>query len=151
MRRTGDGLRNNSRRLIGYAASQGGFSLIEVIITLVILSIAAVGVLSVFSTSMKSSANPLVLNQAIQLAQGEMDQVQGEKAAMGFSGIGAACATTMPPGLGFTCSRTICFVPAGNLNSSSACGSITSYKHITVKIQQAEIGSVSLDTIVSNY
>lgn len=133
------------------ATSQGGFSLIEVIITLVILSIAAVGVLSVFSTSMESSANPLVLNQAIQLAQGEMDQVQGEKAAMGFSGIGAACTTTMPPGSGFNCSRTICFVSAGNLNSTSACSSVTSYKHITVTIQQAEIGSVSLDTIVANY
>jgi len=151
MRNDWNGLRSSIRRLLSSAASQGGFSLIEVIITLVILSIAAVGVLSVFSSSMKSSANPLVLNQAIQLAQGEMDQVQGEKAAMGFSGIGAACATTMPPGLGFTCSRTICYVPAGNLNSTSACGSITNYKHITVKIQQAEIGSVSLDTIVSNY
>jgi len=37
---------------------EGGFTLIETIITLVVLSIAAVGVLSVFTSGMKGSAIP---------------------------------------------------------------------------------------------
>ena len=56
---------------------QDGFTLIEIIITLVVLSIAVVGVLSVFTTAIKGSANPVVLNRAIALAQEKMDTIIG--------------------------------------------------------------------------
>jgi prepilin-type N-terminal cleavage/methylation domain-containing protein len=132
--------------------SAGGFTLIETVITLVVLSIAAVGVLSVFTTGIKGSANPLLVDQATHLAQGEMEQVLGEKLANGFTGVGSSCITTMLPG--FTCGRTICYVsptlPNG-LNDTSACGTVTNYKHITVTISQAVIGSVSVETVVTNY
>jgi hypothetical protein len=120
----------------------------------VVLSIAAVGVLSVFTSGMKGSAYPLILSQATQFAQGEMDQVFGEKATNGF---GAAtlnqgtpsCNSTMLAG--FTCTRTICFVPAGNLNDQSNCAVATNYKHVTVTIAQPVIGSVSVESLITNY
>jgi prepilin-type N-terminal cleavage/methylation domain-containing protein len=136
----------------------GGFSLIEIIITLVVLSIAAVAVLSVFTTGIKASANPLLMNQAVQLAQSEMDQNIGEKKANTFNSANlaanaapAACLSAASMLAGFNCSRTICFVPAANLNDTSNCTVATSYKHVTVTVTQAAIGSVNLDGLVTNY
>ena len=55
-------------------SGEEGFSLVEIIITMVVLSIAAVGVLSVFTAGIKGSADPLIINQAVQLAQEKMDE-----------------------------------------------------------------------------
>jgi MSHA pilin protein MshD len=130
----------------------GGFSLIELIVTLVVLSIAAVGVLSVFTVGIKGSADRLILNQATQLAQGEVDQVLGEKRANGFAAIATGnplpCNSTMLAG--FACSRNIYDVDPGDLNNPAAAPP-TNYKHVTVTITQPVIGSVSMDTIIANY
>jgi prepilin-type N-terminal cleavage/methylation domain-containing protein len=131
--------------------NRGGFTLIETIITLVVLSIAAVGVLSVFTVGIRGSANPLLVNQATQLAQGELDQVIGEKTASGFAAIAIGnplvCNSTMLAG--FTCSRNIFFVNPGDLNMQV--GGPTNFKHITVTITQAAIGNVNVDALVTNY
>jgi prepilin-type N-terminal cleavage/methylation domain-containing protein len=131
--------------------SQGGFSLIEIIITLAVLSIAAVAVLSVFTIGIKGSPNPLFAAQATQLAQGEIDQVLGEKAANGFASIaignGLACNSVVLAG--FNCSRNVYFVNAGALNTQV--GGPTNYRHVTVTITQATVGSVTMDTVVTNY
>jgi MSHA pilin protein MshD len=132
--------------------TNGGFSLIEVIITLVVLSIAAVGVLSVFTSSLKGSADPVILDQAVQLAQGEIDHVIGEKKAGGFAAVtvgnGLACVSSTPAG--FTCSRNVFYVdPATGLNTQV--GGPTNYKHVTVTITHAVTGGVSVETLVTNY
>src|SRR5574341_1135533 len=77
---------------------QRGFSLIEIIITLVVLSIAAVGVLSVFSSTQMGSADPLLLNQAVQLAQERMDVIVGDRknSTRGFAWVVAADYNTNP-------------------------------------------------------
>jgi MSHA pilin protein MshD len=134
------------------ASKQGGFSLIEVIITLVILSVAAVGVLSVFSTGIGGSADPVILDQAVQLAQGEADQVVGQKKASGFAAVtvgnGLACVSSMLAG--FTCSRDVFYVdPASGLNTQV--GGPTDYKHVTVTVTNTAIGDVTLDGLVTNY
>ncbi|HTG02009.1 MAG TPA: type II secretion system protein [Nitrospirota bacterium] len=132
-------------------AAAGGFSLIETIITLVVISIAAVGVMSVFSVGMGGSSSPLLLSQATQLAQGEMDQVLGEKAASGFAsiatGTGLPCVSNMLAG--FTCSRSAYYVNAGALNTPA--GVATDYLHVTVTITQPTVNSVSLDTVIAKY
>ncbi len=119
-------------------SGEGGFSLIEIIVTMVVLSIAMVGVLSLFTTSIRESADPLITSQAIALAQGEMDQAIGEKLLpSGFASITPGCKTTMPSAA-FTCSRTITVI---NVNT----------KQVTVTISQPTIGSVTLDTYITNY
>ncbi len=129
-----------------------GFTLIETIITLVVLSLAAVGVLAVFTSGMKGSVNPLILSQATQFAQGEMDQVIGEKALPGGFGsiVTGGCVLTAPDP-GFNCSRTVCYVSPADLNSTAACGVATNYKHVTVTIMQTVVGSVSVDSLITNY
>ncbi len=157
MQRTEDRSQESEVRGQKSEVGTGGFTLIEIIITLVVLSIAAVGVLSVFTAGIKGSANPLIVDQATQLAQGELDAVIGIKAKSGFSaaaltaGTGQVCNTNAAMLAGFTCSLDICYVPAGNLNDTSNCGTATNYKHVTVTITQAAIGSVVLDTLVANY
>jgi len=132
-----------------------GFSLIEIIITLAVLGIAAGGVLAVFSMGIGSSAKPLVTGQAVQLAQGELEAVIGIKMASGFSaaslgaGTGQACKTTMLPG--FTCSLNICFVAAGSLNNTGTCTTATTYKQIAVTVTNAAGGSVTAVTLLTNY
>jgi prepilin-type N-terminal cleavage/methylation domain-containing protein len=133
-----------------------GFTLIEIIITLVVLSLGVVGVLSVFSLGIGHSADPLVVGQATQLAQGELDAVIGIKAANGFSaaalgtGTGQAC-NTNPMLAGYTCSLDICYVAAGTLNDTSACGTATSYKRVAATVTNAAGGSVVVVTLLTNY
>jgi prepilin-type N-terminal cleavage/methylation domain-containing protein len=136
-----------------------GFTLIETIITLVVLSIAAVGVLSVFTTGISGSANPLLIDQSTQLAQGELDAVIGIKAASGFSaaalntGTGLPC-NTNPMLTGFTCSLEICSVAAGTLDNTTApgCGSATGYKRVAVTITNTGTGqAITAVTLLTNY
>lgn len=138
-------------------SGEGGFTLVEAIITLVVLSIAAVGVLSVFTVGMKGSADPLIVAQATQLAQGELDAVVGIKQASGFSvatlnvGQGQACKTAPVPA-NFSCTLDICYVPLGNLNDTSACtGAATAYKRVAVSVTNARMGSVTAVSLLTNY
>jgi prepilin-type N-terminal cleavage/methylation domain-containing protein len=140
-----------------FKKGKGGFTLIEIIITLVVLSIAAVGVLSVFATGLRGSADPLLMSQATQLAQGELDTVIGIKVASGFNAAtlpavtGQACKTQASLLPGFVCTLDICFVPAGDLNDTSTCGTATSYKRVAVTITNTTIGNVTAVTLLTNY
>ncbi|HYA86650.1 MAG TPA: type II secretion system protein [Nitrospirota bacterium] len=133
----------------------GGFSLIEIIITLVVLSIAMVGILSVFSTGISSSANPLFIDQATQLAQGELDTVIGLKIANGFNslaaGTGQTCKTNNAMFSGFTCSLAICYVAAGSLNNTSACSTATPYKQVTVTITMPTGQQITAVSLLTNH
>jgi len=135
----------------GVGENQCGFSLIEVVITLSVIALAVAGVLTVLSLGIGYSSNPLVLGQAMQLAQGETDQVLGEKAANGFSSIAVGnplpCKSTMLAG--FNCNRNIYYVNAGALNTQV--GGPTNYMHVTVAITHTTVGNVNIDTIISNY
>jgi prepilin-type N-terminal cleavage/methylation domain-containing protein len=131
-----------------------GFTLIETIVTLVVISIAAVGVISVFTVGMRSSANPTIFNQAIQLAQGEMERVVADKALIGFFAPDLdplnppSCSSTMPTG--FTCSRIVDFVQPADL-TTPVTPTQTEYIRATVTISNAAIGKVSLVSLITNY
>ena len=126
-----------------------GFTLIETIITLVVLSIAAVGVLSVFTVGIKGSADPLLLNQAISLAQEKMDTIIGDRqnTARGYAWIVAADYNANPlkyqpenPVAGFPAfnrSVNIYCVTAADLNTGTLAGPpcASGYAHITVTVK----------------
>lgn len=54
---------------------QSGFTLIEIITTIVVLSIAATAILSVFTSTVRSSANPVIQQQAISIAEAYMEEI----------------------------------------------------------------------------
>jgi prepilin-type N-terminal cleavage/methylation domain-containing protein len=135
----------------------GGFTLIETVITLVVLSIAVVGVLSVFTTGMRGSANPVIVDQAVQLAQEKMDTIVGDRinAGRGYSFIIPASYGADVPVTGFNRSVNIFCVTSADLNTNAgapgASGCASGYTHVTVTVANAAMGSVSLDTVVTKY
>ena len=55
-----------------------GFTLLEVIITIVVIGIAATTIMSVFINTVKTSADPLIQQQAILIAQAYMEEIQSK-------------------------------------------------------------------------
>ena len=140
-------------------AAESGFTLIEAIMTLVVLSIAAVGVLSVFTVGMQGSSNPLLINQAIVLAQDRMETIVGdrENALRGFAYIQPANYAAESPVTGFpnfNRSVSIICVNSATLNTDNGQAppcTTSNYAHVTVRVTHATFGSIALDTIVTNY
>jgi hypothetical protein len=88
-------------------------------------------------------------DQALSLAEEKMDEAIALKKSGGFAAVGpVAPGAFVPPVTGFTWSRTVTCVDSG-LVAPAAC--IAGYKIVTVTITQAVIGSVSLDTLVTDY
>lgn len=54
---------------------QQGFTLIEMIMFIVIVGIGVAGILSVFNTSVKSSADPIVRKQAVAIAESLLEEI----------------------------------------------------------------------------
>ncbi|MCP4430264.1 MAG: type II secretion system protein [Gammaproteobacteria bacterium] len=54
---------------------QSGFTLIEIITTIVILGVAATAIMSVFSATVRTSANPMIQQQAISIAEAYMEEI----------------------------------------------------------------------------
>ena len=130
-----------------------GFSLIEVIVTLVVLSVAAVGVLTVFSTSSTQSADPLLLSQAVHLAQEKMDEAIALKKAAGFNAVLPDPGGAFPAPFGaFSWGRGVACVTAADLNTATGpppCAS--GYARVTVTVTHAFIGGTGMDTVVTDH
>ena len=54
---------------------QPGFTLIEILVTIVIISIAAVALLSVFTNLVRSSADPAIQQQATTVAEAYLEEI----------------------------------------------------------------------------
>ena len=52
-----------------------GFTLIEIIVTIVVLAIAATALLGVFTNTVRTSANPMIQQQAISIAEAYMEEI----------------------------------------------------------------------------
>ena len=52
-----------------------GFTLIEIIVTIVVLAIASTAILSVFTSTVRTSANPMIQQQAISVAEAYMEEI----------------------------------------------------------------------------
>lgn len=53
----------------------GGFTLIEMIVAIVIISVGLAGVLSAFTTTVKSSADTLIYKQMLSVAEGMLEEI----------------------------------------------------------------------------
>jgi len=56
-------------------ARQRGVNLIELIIAIVIISIAITGVLMVFAVTVRHSADPMIQQQAVAIAEGYLEEI----------------------------------------------------------------------------
>ena len=62
----------------GPAARQGGLSLIELMIAIMIISVSVAGVLMVFSHTVRGSADPMVRKQALAIAESMLNEVMAQ-------------------------------------------------------------------------
>lgn len=70
--------------------NQAGFSLVETIVFIVIVSIALAGVLSVMNLTMQTSADPLIRKQSIVVAESLLEEIAQHNFSNpsgGFSGV----------------------------------------------------------------
>ena len=55
-----------------------GFTLVELIVFIVVVSIGVLGILSLFNVTVRGSGNPLLVKQALAIAESVMEEVQGK-------------------------------------------------------------------------
>ena len=74
-----------------------GFTLIEAVVFIVVVGIAAVALFRMFSQTLPRSPAPSQLTQAAQLAQERMELILGRRSAAGFSAMNDPCVGGTPP------------------------------------------------------
>ena len=65
----------NNQALVHHQRRERGFSLVELIFFIVVVSVGLAGVLKVMDVSVKSSADPMVRKQAVALAESILEEV----------------------------------------------------------------------------
>lgn len=145
-----------------------GFSLIELVLVIVILGIGSVGLMTVFSTGTKKSADPLLENQALQLAQEKLEIILGQRmdsaTPRGFAWVVAADYSANPakhppetpvaaPFAAFNRSVAIACVTSADLNTSTgAPPCVSGYARVTVTVTHPALpGGVTVDTLLTDY
>jgi MSHA pilin protein MshD len=145
-------MKNQEQGVGSQESGERGFSLIEIIVTLLVLSIAAVGVLSVFATGITGSANPLIMSQGAALAQEKMDEAIALRKSGGFNAVLPAGGGFLAPYAAFTWNRAVVCVTALDVNTGTGAPPCASgYARVTVTVAHPVTGSVSLDTLVTDY
>jgi len=71
---------------------QHGFTLMEMIVAMVIISVALAGVLGVLSRTSVDSADPMVTKQMTAIAEGLMEEIQLKPFTAGNTAVTAGCA-----------------------------------------------------------
>jgi len=133
--------------------AEKGFSFLEALFALLILSLGVVGFLSVFAQMLHSAAEDEFTFAASQLAGEKLEQILAAKAAAGYDAIPNA-PTTEELNIGthaFTRVTSVKWVDPSDLTSAS--GEETGYKRvdITVSWSSGEIKQVQMTGLISNY
>lgn len=124
------------------AFPDGGFSLIEAIVFIVVLGVLVAGLLVAFATPMQNSPQAGRLDLAAELAQARMELILAQRRAVGFAGFADPC-----PG------PAICIPPTGYTVTSSIVSGYgadaTNYKIITVNV--SGLTAIAATALVANY
>ncbi len=119
---------------------ESGFTMVELIVTLIFIGIALTALLSSFSTSVVKSTDSETLTLAVELAEAKLEQIQSDKSGRGFPYIVSENYPdeTNPDGYeGYT--RQVRIM------------AYQDYKEVTVSVSHPEMETVSISTIVANY
>lgn len=123
--------------------SHCGFSLIELIVAMLLISIGVLGLLSAMNTTVRGSADPLVRKQAIAVAESLLEEISLKE----FSDPGG------PP-----CAARSCYDDVSDYNgystaggivdiSGAAIGSLTNYNISSVTVTNTPLGGIGAKLI----
>ena len=120
-----------------------GFTFIELIMIIVIVGVAVVPLIQMFTTSLKGSADAEVTSIALELAQDKMEETK----QLSFAATSSTSGTFASPFTAYSYQVTVGYVDQ-NFNNS---GSPTNYKKVEVKVIHTSGTSTTLTTVVSNH
>jgi MSHA pilin protein MshD len=124
---------------------QRGFTLIELIIFIVVVGVGVAGILSVYTTSIKNSADPLVRKQALAIAESLLEEIVLKEYANptgGYTGTNRSLYDDVDDYNGYTTSSIVD-------GSGAAVSGLTSYRiEPAVSVTTATLGSLTLKQIV---
>lgn len=138
----------SARRRIKRAA---GLTLVEMVVFIVIVGIAAFALLRSFGGLLPRSPTGAQLTQASQVAQERMELILGRYAAAGFSAVNDPCVGGTPP--------AICTPPTGYAVAVSGVAApvvwngnpLTNYKLVTVTASFGGIQLAQENMVLANY
>ncbi|MCX5884759.1 MAG: prepilin-type N-terminal cleavage/methylation domain-containing protein [Proteobacteria bacterium] len=120
-----------------------GFTFIELIMIIVIVGIAVVPLIQMFTTSLKGSADTEATSIALELAQDKMEETK----QLGFAATSSPSVTFASPFTAYSYQVTVSYVDQNFEASVPA----TNYKKVEVKVTHSSGTSTTLTTVVSNH
>lgn len=124
---------------------QRGFTLIELIIFIVVVGVGVAGILSVYTTSIKSSADPLLHKQTLSIAESLLEEIVQKAYANpvdGYSGSARALFDDVDDYNGYTSASVV--DAAGNAVAGLSGYSITP----AVAVSTVTLNAVALKKVV---
>jgi type II secretory pathway pseudopilin PulG len=122
----------------------GGFSLIEAIVFIVVLAVLLASLAVSFNSSLRLSPGAGQIDIAAELAQQRMELILAQHRAAGYAGMADPC-----PG------PAACTPPAGYTVTSSMAagfaGDPSNFKVVTVTVTGPGTGSAVVSALVANY
>jgi len=128
-----------------------GFTLLEMVVFIVIVGIAAVALFQTFRQTLPRSPTPTQLVQATQLAQERMELILGRRGVVSYAALNDPCVGGTPPAI---CTSTFGYTVAVNGISSVVAwnGNPTGdFKLVTVTVSLGGTQLAQSDAVVANY
>ncbi len=133
--------------------TQGGFTLIELIIFIVVIGVGVAGVLSVFTTCIRNSADPMVRKQALAIAESLLEEIVVKEFKDPDGGTSGVSTCVLGPGSDRTVWRDVC-----QYNGYSSTGirdaqggsvsSLSGYSITSVAVGNFTLGGLTVKQIV---
>jgi prepilin-type N-terminal cleavage/methylation domain-containing protein len=134
-----------------------GFSLIELIITIIVISVGVLGLIAAMSFTTGRSINAELMTTTTLLAQERMEELIGDRRSSGYGTASLDIGTTTDPAFGapyadYTRTVEICYVDSAiqNPDCDPAPPNVdTGYKRMTITVENNMMQAASNVSIVS--
>ena len=128
--------------------SQGGFSVIEVILVILILAISVPPILSLFSQNLTSSVESEIYTKAIYYAEEKMEEILADKRAISA---GKGFGYVLQPGRYVSDSPESGFARSVSIDTLGNVFDSVRFARIRVTVSHSQIANVVLGSWVTNH
>ncbi len=134
-----------------------GFTLIELVVFIVIIGVAAVGLLTSMRSLLPRTVTPATLTKAAEIAQARMELILAQRDVDGFSNFTDPCAGGTP--VAAVCTPTGFTVTVGGVSSSVQWDTVlpgsayttAAIRRVTVTVSDGTRNLASVTSLLANY